>query len=423
MSSRLRYFIACVALALGVPATGTRAESSCGPDGLQQSGSIYRICMPAPDHYNGRLVIWAHGFQDANEPVSIPQDQLCFDDGTCLNDMLNALGFGFATNSYAKTGLAIVQGEADILDLMDVYAQQEGAPERVYVLGASEGGIITTLLTEAHPDVIDGAVAACGPIGDFHRQLAYFGSARLVFETLWPGLIPGGPFAEPAWVVDDWSTYFEQVVQPALEASPARLLAWITAARLPFDPNDYANTSINSAAAVLRYAVVDAQEAMQTLGGFPFDNQGVVYPGDAFGPYINAHVQRVSADPAAVAEIDANYQTSGVLDVPLVTMHTTLDEQVPYFHEPLSRTKASASGSFPGQLLPLTYARYGHCNFGAAESLVAFLVMLRRAGDPVQVQGLAEVLSGDELARFQELADQSGIGYRVDGEPGVVPDP
>ena len=82
------------------------AESNCDPDGLQKSGSIYRICMPAPADYNGSLVIWAHGFQDAGTPVAIPEDQLCIAD-FCLPEMVNGLGFAFATNSYSKTGLAI----------------------------------------------------------------------------------------------------------------------------------------------------------------------------------------------------------------------------------------------------------------------------------------------------------------------------
>ena len=48
------------------------ASAACDPDRLQDSGSIYRICMPPAASYNGMLVIWAHGFQDAGTPVSIP---------------------------------------------------------------------------------------------------------------------------------------------------------------------------------------------------------------------------------------------------------------------------------------------------------------------------------------------------------------
>ena len=84
--------------------------------------------MPAPA-YNGMLVIWAHGFQDAGTPVSIPEDQLCLG-GFCLPDIVNGLGFAFATNSYSKTGLAVLQGKADILDLVNIFTLAEGRARR-----------------------------------------------------------------------------------------------------------------------------------------------------------------------------------------------------------------------------------------------------------------------------------------------------
>lgn len=83
-------------------AVTARGEPVCDPDRVQESGSIYRICMPVSG-YNGILVVVAHGFQDAGTPVSIPEDQL-----SGLPDIINGLGFAFATNSYSKTGLAIV---------------------------------------------------------------------------------------------------------------------------------------------------------------------------------------------------------------------------------------------------------------------------------------------------------------------------
>ncbi len=408
--------------ALAALAPEEAAAQGCGPDGLQESGSIYRICMPAPADYNNRLVIWAHGFQDATEPVGIPEDQLCFA-GICLDQLFNALGYGFATNSYSKTGLAIVQGAAVILDLIDIYAAEQGVPERVYLVGASEGGIITTLLTEQNPASIDGGVAACGPIGDFNRQLEYFGSSRLVFEVLWPGLIPGGPFNEPEEIAETWPAFFDSVIRPTLEASPALFREWVVAARLPFDSADYLNTALNSAEAVLRYTIVNDADAIETLGGFPFDNTDRVYQGRLLTDYINANVERVVADAAALAEIEANYQTSGDLDRPLITMHTTRDEQVPYFHSPLYSVKTLLSGDLLLNHLPIDYDRYGHCNFSAAESLLSFAVMLLYAGDLFELQGVGEILEGEELARFETLARRYGIRYRVDGRAKVLSAP
>src|SRR5436190_21561017 len=124
----VRIGIATVLLLASAVVTAS-AESVCDPDGAQASGSIYRICMPASD-YNGILVVWAHGFQDAGTTVSIPEDQLCIN-GFCLPELVNGLGFAFATNSYSKTGLAILQGQADLVDLVKIFTAQKGEPQKV----------------------------------------------------------------------------------------------------------------------------------------------------------------------------------------------------------------------------------------------------------------------------------------------------
>jgi hypothetical protein len=92
-----------------VAASPAKGDFSCKPDDLQDSGSIYRICMPTDVPYNNKLVIWAHGFQDATDPVQIPEDQLSFG-GVSIPEVITGLGYGFATNSYSKTGLAVRQG-------------------------------------------------------------------------------------------------------------------------------------------------------------------------------------------------------------------------------------------------------------------------------------------------------------------------
>ena len=126
---------ATLVVVLCVLPAASRAESVCEPDGVQESGSIYRVCMPAAGQYNGSLVVWAHGFQDAGTPVSIPEDQICIP-GLCINEVVNGLGFAFATNSYSKTGLAILQGKDDVLDLVNIFTAQHGQPTKVYLVGA-----------------------------------------------------------------------------------------------------------------------------------------------------------------------------------------------------------------------------------------------------------------------------------------------
>jgi pimeloyl-ACP methyl ester carboxylesterase len=362
-------------------APAIQAESICAPDDFQASGSIYRICMPPAAEYNGDLIIWAHGFQDAGTPVSIPEDQLDFG-GILLNQVVNALGYGFATNSYSKTGLAVQQGMDDILDLVDIYAAEQGAPQRVFVTGASEGGLITTLLIEQNPDLFAGGVAACGPIGNFPYQIKYFGDARVTFEVFFPGLIPGDLFNPPQDIVDDWSNYYETVVKPVLfdPANLGKLNQWVSVARLPFDSADYLNTVDISAKDVLRYNVVNSVDATATLGGFPYDNSTKYYTGSANDFLLNLLVQRFNADPLAVQEMQDNYNTSGQLDLPLVTIHTTRDQQVPYLHQQIYTLKTLASGDLGINHFPIRIDRYEHCNFELSEVLTALFLALQKGG-------------------------------------------
>jgi pimeloyl-ACP methyl ester carboxylesterase len=363
------------------------ALATCDPDGVQASGSIYRICMPDA-FYNGRLVIWAHGFQDAGTPVSIPEDQLCFAD-VCLPDLLTSLGFAFATNSYSKTGLAVRQGMDDIRDLVDIFTAQKGAPEKVYLTGASEGGIITALLAEQYPDVFAAGVAACGPIGSFRYQIDYFGDARVTFEAFWPGLIPGDPLHPTQDLIDMWSDYYENVVKPAVFAEPAKLAQWAAVARLPFDPDDYDNTIEQSVRDVLRYSVVNLNDAVSTIGAFPFGNIHRVYSGSFNDELLNQIVTRVPPERAALLEMRLQYNTSGALLIPLVTLHTSRDQQVPFKHEKMYLKRVSQAGARAQHEL-FAYDRYGHCAFTSDEALGAFFEMLTLAGDVGQAQAVQE---------------------------------
>jgi pimeloyl-ACP methyl ester carboxylesterase len=377
---RALFLFACLSFAHGALAT-------CDPDGLQESGSIYRICMP-DTFYNGRLVIWAHGFQDAGTPVSIPEDQLCFAD-ICLPDLLTSLGFAFATNSYSKTGLAVRQGMDDIRDLVNIFTAQKGAPERVYLTGASEGGIITALLAEQYPDVFAAGTAACGPIGSFRYQIDYFGDARVTFEYFWPGLIPGNPLHPSPGLIDGWSDYYDNVVGPTVMADTVRLAQWARVAHLPFDPNDHDATLQQSVRDVLRYAVVNLNDAVATIGGFPYGNKGRLYEGSLNDEQLNRDVVRVGAEPKALREMKLNYDTTGELQVPLVTLHTTRDQQVPFEHEERYVRKVYLAGAGDEHEL-FAYVRYGHCNFTSDEALNAFFEMLTLAGDVDQAQRVNE---------------------------------
>ncbi len=395
-------------------------------DELQPNGSIYRICMPNGDDapYNGQLVIWAHGYVNPDEPIHIPEDQLCpfGENAPCIDEIANALGYGFATTSYPKNGLAIVEGIADIQLLIDYYHAHEGDTTHIYLIGASEGGIITALMTEDFPDLLSAGLSMCGPIGDFDKQIGYFGDFRVLYNYFYPGHFPEQVIVPyPLWVygMENFETLFEENWWPSIaDGSPSKLWELIQTANIPFDPMNFDDSIKQSIMDLFRYNVYASNDAAYTLGSRlyplqPYHNMYRIYTGSLDDDALNDGVQRVQADPLARLIIERDYQTSGELEIPLVTLHTTLDQQVPYWHETLYQQKIDAAGS-NDLYFHIRADRYEHCNFTVPEALIAFFKMLSMAGDDVPALAQISRLLPDAVdqADLLRLADQYGLTLR-----------
>jgi pimeloyl-ACP methyl ester carboxylesterase len=338
----------------------------------EDSDAIYRICMP--ETWNGDLVIYAHGYVSPFEPIAIPEDQLVLPDGTSIPGIINSLGFAFATTSYSVNGLAVLEGIEDLRDLVEIFEEQEGAADFVYLVGASEGGLITTLALEKSPDVFDAGLATCGPVGDFRRHINYLGDFRVVFDYFFPGVIHGSPIEIPGYVITNWENFYVPRITAAIIARPYAVEQLLKVTGAAIDKNDLTSV-VETIIGVLWYNVFATNDSVEKLGGNPFDNTRRIYLGSDHDWWLNRRVQRFEADPAALAEIEENYQTSGQLVSPLITLHTTLDPIVPYWHERLYRWKTVCAGSWLEHINIPVY-RYGHCNFERGEVLTAFLLLV-----------------------------------------------
>ncbi|HEV8702957.1 MAG TPA: hypothetical protein VGV60_16930 [Candidatus Polarisedimenticolia bacterium] len=391
-------------LALAMLGPATAAVSTCDPDGTQASGAIYRICMPQT--WNGDLVIYAHGYVGFNEPVGIPEDQLQLPDGTSVPELVNSIGFAFATTSYATNGLAVVQGIDDVVDLVSLFATAHGRARRVFLVGPSEGGLVTALAVERRPDVFAGGLSACGPIGDFRGQLNYDGDFRVVFDYFFPGVLPGSAVDVPAPVIDDFFAVYEPAIRAAVVANPdaARQLLAVTRASVdPADPATVEETILGLA----WYVVFGTNDVRAKLGGQPFGNMFRTYRGSDDDAALNRGVARFLPEFSALGAIQTGYQTSGRLSRPLVTLHTTGDPIIPYWHQPLYTLKTLLTGSF-GRHVNIPIARYGHCRFTAPEILVGFAVLLFMSGQPDAMTVEAALPDEAGRAEFRALAHQVG---------------
>src|SRR6185503_13879897 len=174
-------------------------------DGVLPGGALSRICVPASG-WNGDLVVFGHGYIAFNQPLDF--QHLVTPDGASVPDLIQSLGFAFATTSYRRNGLAILEGADDIRELVNLFRTTRGIPGHTYMAGVSEGGIITTLLVEQSPALFSGGLAGCGPIGDFRQQLNYYGDVRVLFDYFFPGVLPGSPISIPADVIANWDAIY-----------------------------------------------------------------------------------------------------------------------------------------------------------------------------------------------------------------------
>ena len=334
------------------------------------SGSAYHlVCVPVA--WNGSLVVYAHGYVSPFEqdPPLFPAET------TAVYQAVMPFGFAFAATSYPDFGLVLPGGVTDLVSLVNEFKLEYAQTRNVYLVGFSEGGLITTKAVEQYPAVFSGGLACCGPVGDFRKQINYFGDFFVAFNYFFPHVFEGK--ADPGHVAQEVITGWETIYVPRVQAAIAdtwrtsQLLRVTQASVDPGNPASVEQTVLD----VLWYDIFATTDAINKLGGQPFDNSLRWYSGSANDWALNRGVRRFRADSAALQSIQDYYQTSGRLKRPLVTMHTTADPVVPYWHEPLYSWKTLLSGSLLLRTnIPIL--RYGHCTFEPNELLAGFALLI-----------------------------------------------
>ena len=345
------------------PDVGIAPSAGC-TDGVLEHGGLYRICFPAT--WNGDLVLFAHGYIAPQNDLAIPEESI---GGQPASSVITGMGYAYATTSFRANGLVADVAVDDMLELMDTVEQRyRPDPARAIVVGFSEGGLVATLEAERHADRFNGALAGCGPIGDFREQLDYIADFRVVFDYFYPGLIPGDALQVPESVRQHWNDIYTPAIVVAFAARPeaARQLFAVTGAPTAgSDIRSLAETAIG----LLWYNAFGTADAQARLGGQPFDNSAQVYAGSDDDAALNAGIARYTADPAALSSI-ARFTTSGTPQAPLINLHTTGDPIVPFSQAGLYADKVRQAGN--GNFTQVNVTRAGHCNFQASELLNAF---------------------------------------------------
>ena len=122
-------------------------------DGVTADGALYRFLVPSS--WNGQLVVYAHGYVSAGDPIALPNtpiEQAAF-------QAITSQGFAVAMSSYAENGWAVKNGAQTTHQLRGLFAARVSEPARTYLVGTSEGGLVALDLTEGQP--MGHSVRAC----------------------------------------------------------------------------------------------------------------------------------------------------------------------------------------------------------------------------------------------------------------------
>ena len=319
-----------------------------------------------PDVWNGDLVVYAHGFTPPGTPLALPDEvpQFCA--------MAMSAGYAFATTSYPSNGMAIVDGLADLVQLVGEFKNAHPQTGRVFLIGASMGGLIAAQAAERNPETFSGVLAMCGIYGSYLVETAHIGNTRAVFDYFFPGIIPGDAVNVPIDVMVKWESTYAPLVVATLSnpENSAKLRQFLSVTKIPVDMSDYQSV-IAAVVEVLSMQVFAIEDVKVRLGGKPFDNRIFWYSGSDNDRALNAGVRRYRADKAAVTAATTLFGTTGNLQMPLVTLHNSGDNLVPIVQQLLYRVKilfARKSALYTG--IPVT--GFGHCGFTEQQILTAF---------------------------------------------------
>ncbi len=351
---------------------GVPPAAGCSDGTLGDGPALYRTCFPAD--WNGDLIIFAHGYVEPDAPLAIVDYSV---GGTTVSSFATQLGYGFATTSFRANGLVADVAVEDIVALEETVRRlYRPDPTRIFLVGVSEGALVAALTVEQHPRTFTGAMAVCGPIGNFQSQIDYFADFRVVFDFFFPSVLPGTAIDIPVELRQQWLSVYVPAVVEALAADPeatAQLLAVTGAPTDAADPTTVGATVTG----ILWYNVFGTADARDRLGGLAYDNVDRVYQGSSDDDALNQGVARFSAD-AAARDAVGRFETTARFEVPMVTQHTTGDPIVPVQQQALFGEKAAAEGT--SALLDQTEIdRYGHCTFTAGELLAGFSQLTERA--------------------------------------------
>jgi hypothetical protein len=369
---------------------GVRHES-----GVLGPGALYKLWVPPAALWQATgnsLVLYVHGYVTTAQQVALPTDLGAFRDSLLLK------GFAIAYSSFSENGWAVKDGVIRTRQLLGYVKGKYGKPGKTFLVGASEGGIISLMLTEKNHNLFDGTLSICSLLGGAQMEMDYMLNVRVLFDYFFRGqlrqlALPGSVAEKLDAALGDralaatgegsglpadgngFALYVAPTLIFLLMNSPPEwifAMATMTVDEKPLfnwppamfvQPSFISELAVTIAAALWYNIYGTADLLGRTHDHVMVDNMDSKYASPLMlRPQIavlNTAIERLSARPDALKYLEHWYQPSGKLRIPVVTLHTTRDPIVSIHHEYAFRDLVGSVRS--EYLAQFVSPGFGHC--------------------------------------------------------------
>ena len=332
------------------PVPGARADYGT------LGGAVYQIEIP--DEWNGGLVMWMHGYEELGPQANVtPPD---------FRRYLITNGYAWAASSFSSTSFIPGRAADETAALWDHVVREHGRPDWTYAAGLSMGGWSAQIAAERYANRFDGALGLCGATGTSP-------GLSLSVDMFVAGAYVAGVTQAEFDAAPSVHDLIAQRIRPALDDPTNRarfeaLMIDLTGGPRAFDRAGFRDEEgTNWERAEL---LVSAQLAAPRTT--PYD----LGPGSGVSSAaFNRAAIRVPTDREAFRAFTEGIEVTGDLGMPLVTMHTTGDGQVPINQPQALRRRVDEAGR--GNLLVQRVIEDpGHCGFTTGEQEAAFQALV-----------------------------------------------
>ncbi len=357
-------------------------------------GALYLV--EVPDAWNGKLVMYAHGYRGDNVPLTVNPPS--------IRRHLVQQGYAWAASSYSKNYYDVRAGVEDTnalsLEFNKIAAANSrplAAPTRTYITGHSMGGHITAAAIEDEAFATarnkvryHGAVPMCGVMGDT-ELFNQFAAMQVTAQAL--AGVPSYPTAKWTEIQGLVTTSLFTTFPTTPTAQGAKYLSVvknITGGQRPmFDfgiafggsfPFAYGTFGGDgTVTGILNKNILDTNAYTYTIDG------------DVAGSNaLNASVQKltVASDANRLRRDGLRWvpQANGEFKIPVVSIHTLGDLFVPFSMQQVYQRRVAAKGN-SAFLVQRAIRGASHCDFTKVEEVSAFEAMIGWERDGVKPLG------------------------------------